>query len=68
MNLTNATKGNVVAAVNAVLGMLVGLGVLHLTDAQIGSIVGAVNAVALAVMALTYKASPKRVPDQGGEA
>lgn len=68
MNLTNATKGNLVAAVNAILAMLVGLGVLHLTDAQIGLVVGAVNALAIVVMGFTYQSSPKRVPDQDGQA
>lgn len=62
--MTNATKGNVTAAVNAILAMLVGLGVLDLTNEQIGLVVGAVNAVALALMGLTFRSSPKRVPDQ----
>lgn len=61
--MTNTTKGNLTAAVNAILAMLVGLGVLDLTNEQIGTIVGAVNAVALVLISLTYKQSPKRVKD-----
>lgn len=61
--MTNTTKGNLTAAVNAILAMLVGLDVLSLSNEQIGLVVGAVNAVALAVISLTYKRSPKRVPD-----
>lgn len=61
--MTNTTKGNLTAAVNAILAMLVGVGVLDLSNEQIGLIVGAVNAVALVVISLTYKSSPKRIPD-----
>lgn len=61
--MTNTTKGNLTAAVNAILAMLVGLGILDLTNEQIGLVVGAVNAVALALISLTYKQSPKRVKD-----
>lgn len=61
--MTNTTKGNLTAAVNAILAMLVGLGILDLTNEQIGLVMGAVNAVALLLISLTYKQSPKRVKD-----
>ena len=61
--MTNTTKGNLTAAVNAILAMLVGPGILDLTNEQIGLVMGAVNAVALLLISLTYKQSPKRVKD-----
>lgn len=60
--LTNATKANVIAVVNAVLGLLLSFGVSLSTD-QIGSILGVVNALFVLWVSLTYKASPKRIAD-----
>ncbi len=62
MNLTNANKGAVILAVNAVLYMLVGFGV-PLSSEQVGLVGGAVNALMGAYLALTYQDSPKRLPE-----
>lgn len=64
MTPTNATKANIVAAVNAVLALLVGLEVMSAQTS--GYVIGIVNAVAVLVIGflpgpLNYKSSPKRV-------
>lgn len=66
--MTNATKGNVAALINAVLALLIGLGVMDLTNEQIGLVIGVWNALAVVVMGLTFKRSPKRVHDEPAEA
>ena len=60
--MTNATKANIIAAINAVLAcaMLFGLPV---SDAQAGGIGIAVNAVLAVFVGLTYTRSPKRLPE-----
>lgn len=62
MQLTNANKGAVILAVNAVLYLLVGFGI-PITNEQMGLIGGAVNALMGAYLALTYQDSPKRLPE-----
>lgn len=61
--MTNAVKAAVVAAVNAVLAVIESFDVYSLSDEQRGAILGLVNAGFLVWIALTYKASPKRIPD-----
>ena len=61
IQITNATKALVISLVNAGLGLLVAFGV-SFTDAQIAAILGFGNAVLAAVVAVTYKSSPKRIP------
>ena len=61
LTVTNATKAQVIAVVNAVLGVLGSFNVGHLTNAQQGSIIVAANAVLALVVAVTYKSSSKRV-------
>ena len=51
--ITNSTKALVIALVNAVLGAAVAFGV-DLSTEQVGAILA---------VALTYKSSPKRIPD-----
>ncbi len=60
--LTNATKANVIAVLNAALGLVVAFGV-HVTTNQLGAVSGVVNAVLVAWVAATYQQSPKRMPD-----
>jgi hypothetical protein len=60
--MTNATKGVVVALVNAALGVVVSFGV-GLTDVRQAAITTFVNAGLSAWILLTYKNSPTRVPD-----
>lgn len=57
--MTNATKAQIIAAVNALLGLAVAFNVV-LTQTQIGAIGVAVNAVLAIVVGLTFKQSPKR--------
>lgn len=59
--LTNANKGAIIIAVNAVLALLVGFGV-PITNEQTGLIGGAVNALLGVWLAFTYEDSPKRLP------
>ncbi len=61
--MTNATKANAIAAVNAALTLIVSFGV-NVTDAQQAAITGAVNAALVLWISLTYRSSAKRVPDQ----
>ncbi len=63
LTITNATKAQAIAAVNAILGLLAAFGVGHLTDTQSGALLVAVNAVLSLVVGITYKSSKARVPD-----
>mgnify|MGYP001569848166 CR=1 FL=1 len=60
--MTNALKANVIAIVNAALVLIVSFGV-EVSDGQQAAITGIVNAVLVAWVGLTFKASPKRIPD-----
>lgn len=60
--MTNATKANIIGVVNAGLGLAVLFG-LNLTPDQLAGILTFANAVGVLVVSLTYKASPKRIPD-----
>lgn len=65
--LTNATKAQIIATVNAVLGLLIAFHVV-LTAAQLGAVDVAANAVLSLIVGLTYTASPLRIdpPSPGG--
>ena len=60
--LTNASKAQIIAVVNGMLGLVIAFGVT-MTDAQQVSITTLVNAVLALWVGLTYKASPRRTPD-----
>ncbi|MCR4341588.1 MAG: hypothetical protein NUW01_17065 [Gemmatimonadaceae bacterium] len=60
--MTNSTKAQVLALINALLLLAVAFDVA-LTQAQIGAIGVAVNAVLAVWVGLTYKDSAKRIPD-----
>lgn len=60
--MTNAVKANVIALVNAALALVVAFGV-DLSDKQQVALVGLVNAALSLWVVLTYKNSPKRIPD-----
>jgi hypothetical protein len=60
--MTNATKALAITFVNAVLAALPLFGV-PLSDGQVAAIGLIVNSGLALVVALTYKSSPKRVPD-----
>ena len=60
--MTNATKGGIIAALNAFLGLLVAFGV-PFTDAQTAAILGFGNAALALWVGLTRENSAKRVPD-----
>ncbi len=60
LNITNATKANLIGAAAALLGIAVYFGL----DPELGGlIITAVGALGTLVTSLTYKASPKRLPD-----
>lgn len=59
--MTNATKANVIAAINALVALTVAFDVL--SDAKAGALGVALNSLAVLFIGLTYKNSPKRVPD-----
>lgn len=65
---TNAVKAQLIAATNAVLGLLAAFNVVGLTDAQQGAILLAVNALFSLLVAVSYKASHKRIPDDDAAA
>ena len=60
--MTNSTKALVIALVNAALGAAVAFGV-DLTSEQVGAILAVANSAGALAVALTYKSSPKRIPD-----
>lgn len=60
--ITNTTKANIIAAINALMGLAIVFGV-NLSEAQTGAIIVAVNAVLTLYVGLTYKDSAKRIPD-----
>jgi hypothetical protein len=62
--VTNATKALLLAVLNAALGVAIVFGA-PLTSAQTGAIVTLGNAVGALAVALTYKRSRKRRPDNG---
>ena len=62
--MTNATKATVIALVNAAFALAVAFDVV-LTEAQQGAIIAFVNVALAAYVGLTYKDSPKRIPDAG---
>lgn len=57
--LTNATKANIISAINGVLGLLIAFHVV-LTQQQLGAVDVAVNAVLSLIVGLTYTQSAKR--------
>ncbi len=60
--MTNATKANLIAVLNAALGAAVLFG-LNLSADQIAGVLAFANALGVLVVGLTYKDSPKRIPD-----
>ncbi len=60
--MTNATKANIIAALNALLGLLLAFGV-PLSDIQTAAILVFANAAAGMFVGVTFKSSPKRVPE-----
>ena len=62
--MTNSTKALIIATINALFGVAIAFGV-HVTVDQVGAILTAVNAAGALAVALTYKRSTKRIPDEG---
>jgi hypothetical protein len=60
--LTNATKANLIAVLNAALIAATLFG-LDLSDEQVLAVMGVANALGVLVVGLTYKDSPKRIPE-----
>lgn len=61
--LTNAVRAQIVVAVNAILAVVASFG-FNVSPNQMGTISIAVNAILGVWVALTYKNSPKRIPDE----
>lgn len=61
--MTNATKATIIAFINALFGLLAVFD-LALTEAQKGAIILVVDLALAAWIGLTYKDSPKRIPDE----
>lgn len=59
---TNATKAAVLAMVNGMIGLLIAFGV-NLTDVQTASVLTFVNSAFAIFLLVTYKRSPRRIPD-----
>lgn len=64
LTITNAAKAQLIALVNAVLGVLAAFNLGGITDTQKAALLVAVNAVLSLVVAVTYKSSAKRKPDK----
>lgn len=60
--LTNATKAQIIVVVNTVLTLVGSFG-FDLSNDQLTAITAVVNAVLGLWVGLTYKDSPKRIPD-----
>lgn len=60
--LSNATKAQIIAAINAGIGLLVAFGVT-VSDGQTAAIIAGTNALLSIAVTLTYKGSAKRIPD-----
>jgi hypothetical protein len=60
--LTNAVKANLIAVLNALLIAATLFG-LDLSDEQVLAIMGVANALGVLAVGLTYKDSPKRIPE-----
>lgn len=63
--VTNAQRAAVLAVVNACLGAAVAFGA-PLSEDQYAAVAVAANALLGLWVALTYKSSPKRIPDEPG--
>ena len=63
--MTNATKANIIATLNALLGVLITFHAV-LTQAQLGAIDVAANAILALIVGLTFTESVKRVGPRGG--
>jgi len=61
--MTNAWKASVIAAVNSLLVFVEQFGIYDFTEGQTSAIYGLWNVAALIYVLLTYKNSPKRIPD-----
>jgi hypothetical protein len=68
--LTNAVKANLIAVLNALLiavlnALLIAATLfgLDLSDEQVLAIMGVANALGVLAVGLTYKDSPKRIPE-----
>ena len=62
IKLTNATKAQIIVVVNAILALGIAFG-LDLSNEQTAAITAAINAILGLWVGLTYKDSPKRIPD-----
>lgn len=62
LTMTNATKAQIIIAVNAIIALLMAFGI-DFTDEQQGAIVAALNAALGLWVAFTYDRSKKRAPD-----
>jgi hypothetical protein len=60
--VTNATKANLIAVLNSALLLAVLFG-LELTDGQVAGIMAVANALGVLAVSMTYKGSPKRIPE-----
>jgi hypothetical protein len=63
LTITNATKAQAIAVINAVFGVLAVFDVANLSDAQKGAVLTAANAVMALIVGVTYKQSALRIPD-----
>jgi hypothetical protein len=59
---TNATKAQIIVVINAVLALVTAFG-FDLSNEQMAATTAAANAILSLWIGLTYKDSPKRVPD-----
>lgn len=68
LNLTNANKGAVIVAVNSLLILLQAFFPDMISQEQRAAVEGFVNAILGTWLALTYKDSPRRIPEDEPDA
>jgi hypothetical protein len=61
--LTNATKAQIIVVINTIIALAASFG-FDLSNEQMAAITTAANAVLGLWVGLTYKDSPKRIPDK----
>ena len=62
LNITNATKAQVIVVLNAVFALVAAFG-FDLSNEQMAAITAVANSLLGLWVGLTYKESPKRIPD-----
>ena len=61
--MTNAWKAVLIGVINGVIQFSESFGIYDFSDQQEAAVIGLFNSIAVAYVLLTYKNSPKRIPE-----